>query len=64
MGSNHLTQHDQCFQHFQTVVMVPNDIVPIFNGMSKDLGCPIIQGRVKRSIFFQVIVQSQKKFAS
>ena len=26
MRSNHLTQYDQCFQHFQTVVVMPNDI--------------------------------------
>ena len=34
------------------------------NGISKYLGCPIIQGRVKRSTFYEVILKSQKKLAS
>ena len=38
--------------------------IPISNGISKYLGCPIIQGKVKRSNFLDVIVQSKKKLAS
>ena len=38
--------------------------IHISNGISKYLGCPIIQGRVKRSTFSKVIFKSQKKLAS
>ena len=38
--------------------------ISMSNGISKYLGCPIIQGRVKRSIFSEVILKSQKKIAS
>ena len=39
--------------------------IPIYNGINKYLGCPLIRGRVKRSIFFsEVILKSQKKLAS
>ena len=34
------------------------------SGISKYLGCPIIQGRVKRSTFYEVILKSKKKLAS
>ena len=38
--------------------------IPISNDISKYLGCPIIQGRVKRDTFYKVILKSQKKIAS
>ena len=38
--------------------------IHISNGLSKYLGCPIIQGRVKRNTFSKVIFKSQKKLAS
>ena len=38
--------------------------IPISNDISKYLGCPIFQGRAKRSTFFVVILKSQKKLAT
>ena len=38
--------------------------IPIFNGISKYLGCPFIQGRIKISSFFEIFLKSQKKLAS
>ena len=38
--------------------------IPISNGISKFLGCPIIQGRIKRNNFVEVILKSQKKLTS
>ena len=38
--------------------------ISLSNCISKYLGCPIIQGRIKRSTFFEVILKSQKKLAS
>ena len=35
--------------------------IPISNGISKYLGCPLIQGIVKRNTFSKVILKSQKK---
>ena len=34
--------------------------ITIFNGISKYLGCPLIQGRVKRKTFLEVIIKSKK----
>ena len=38
--------------------------ISMSNGISKYLGCPIIQGRIKRNTFFEVILKSKKKKAS
>lgn len=38
--------------------------IPLFNDISKYLSCLIIQGRIKRSTFFEVILKSKKKLAS
>ena len=38
--------------------------ISMSNGITKYLGCQIIQGRIKRSTFSKVILKSQKKLAS
>ena len=38
--------------------------ITMSNGIKKYLGCPIIQGRIKRNTFSEVILKSQKKLAS
>ena len=38
--------------------------IPLSNGISKYLGCPIIQGRIKMNTFSEVILKSQKKLSS
>ena len=38
--------------------------ISMSNGISKYIRCPIIQDRVKRSNFSEVILKSQKKLAS
>ena len=37
--------------------------IPTSNGISKYLGCPLVQGRVNRSSFAEVVLKSQKKLA-
>ena len=32
--------------------------------MKEYIGCPIIQGRIKRNTFFEVILKSKKKLTS
>ena len=38
--------------------------IPLSNGIRKYLGCPIIQGRIKMSIFSKVILKSHEKLTS
>ena len=36
----------------------------VFNWLSKYLSCPLIKGRIKKSSFSEMIINSQKKLAS